>query len=200
MLDAFLVCAFAACHVGIVVIVYTVLCIISMIYSTLTYFPIRNIVILALFWSFVCLPLHTLGTIIGRSLRGNPNNPCRVASLPSPIPPAPFYARPKFIVLVSGLLPFGAIWSYKYYYVYGFLASVIIILITIQVCVAIVGTYILLNAENYHWKWTSFLGGASIGIYIFIYCVYFFFYKTEMNGMVQAAYFFAESVSVRVFL
>ena len=211
MLDAFLVCAFAACHVGIVLIVYTVLCIISMIYSTLTYFPIRNIVILALFWSFVCLPLHTLGTIIGRSLRGNPNNPCRVASLPSPIPPAPFYARPKFIVLVSGLLPFGAIfieiffifasiWSYKYYYVYGFLASVIIILITIQVCVAIVGTYILLNAENYHWKWTSFLGGASIGIYIFIYCVYFFFYKTEMNGMVQAAYFFAESVSVRVFL
>lgn len=190
--------------VVILVVVYSLLCLISMAYGTLAHFPLRNIIVLALFWSFICLPLHTLGTIIGRSLRGNPNNPCRVASLPSPIPTAAFYARPHFIILVSGLLPFGAIfieiffifasiWSYKYYYVYGFLASVIVILITIQVCVAIVGTYILLNAENYHWKWTSFLGGASIGIYIFIYCIYFF-YKTEMNGVIQAAYFFAESV------
>ena len=84
----------------------------------------------------VALPLQTIGTIIGRSLRGNPNYPCRVASLPSPIPPAAFYAKPRFICLVSGLLPFGSIfievffifasiWSYKYYYVYGFLTSML---------------------------------------------------------------------------
>ena len=71
----------------------------------------------------------------------------------------------------------------------------LVILIIIQVCVSIVGTYVLLNAENYNWRWTSFLSGCSIGIYIFIYCIYFYMYKTEMNGVVQAAYFFAESVS-----
>ena len=28
-------------------------------------------------------------------------------------------------------------------------------------CVTIVGTYFLLNAENYHWHWTAFSAGAS---------------------------------------
>ena len=70
----------------------------------------------------------------------------------------------------------------------------VVILIIIQVCVSIVGTYVLLNAENHQWKWTSFLGGCSIGIYVFLYCVYFYCCKTEMNGFVQAAYFFVESV------
>ena len=115
---------------------YLLLCSVSILYGTLAAFPLRNVCVLCLLCTFVCLPLHTLGTILGRSMRGNPCNPCRVASLPSPIAPAPFYAQPWFIVLVSGLLPFGAvfieiffifasIWSYKYYYVYGFLASVL---------------------------------------------------------------------------
>lgn len=115
---------------------YLVLCTVSILYGTLAAFPLRNVLVLCLLCTFVCLPLHTLGTILGRSLHGNPCNPCRVASLPSPIAPAAFYAQPRFIILVSGLLPFGAIfieiffifasiWSYKYYYVYGFLASVV---------------------------------------------------------------------------
>ena len=115
---------------------YVVLCFLSLAYGALASFPLRNVLTLAAVWLVVCLPLHVLGTILGRTLRGNPNNPCRVASLPSPIPPAPFYAQPTFIVAASGLLPFGAvfieiffifasIWSYKYYYVYGFLASVL---------------------------------------------------------------------------
>lgn len=115
---------------------YCFLCLLSMYYGSLTSFPFRNLFTVTLFWLLLCLPLHTLGTILGRSLRGNPNYPCRVASLPSPIAPAAFYAKPSFIISISGLLPFGAIfieiffifasiWSYKYYYVYGFLATVI---------------------------------------------------------------------------
>ena len=36
------------------------------------------------------------------------------------------------------------------YYVYGFMLLVFIILIIVSICVTIVGTYFLLNAENYH--------------------------------------------------
>ena len=115
---------------------YCFLCFLSIYYGSLTSFPFRNLFTVTLFWLLLCLPLHTIGTILGRSLRGNPNYPCRVASLPSPIAPASFYAKPSFIITISGLLPFGAIfieiffifasiWSYKYYYVYGFLATVI---------------------------------------------------------------------------
>lgn len=198
---------FSLTYIAILLIIYTLLCCISLYYGTLTSFPLYNVLSLLLIVTFVCLPCQVIGTIIGRSVAGNPHYPCRISALPSPIPPAAFYAKPRFICTISGLLPFGSIfieiffifasiWSYKYYYVYGFLAAMILILIIIQVCVSIVGTYVLLNAENYHWRWTSFLSGASIGVYIFFYCVFFYFCKTEMNGFVQAAYFFAESVEM----
>ena len=68
----------------------------------------------------------------------------------------------------------------------------------VEVCVSIVGTYLLLNAENYHWWWTSFCSGASIGLYLFIYCIYFYVFKTQMNGYVQGLSFFIESVGIGV--
>ena len=121
---------------GMVMIAYSWLSLLSLYYGALEHFPFRNLLSVCLFLVFIALPLHTIGTILGRSLKGNPNYPCRVASLPSPIPPAPFYAKPKFVCLVSSLLPFGSIfievffifasiWWYKYYYVYGFLACML---------------------------------------------------------------------------
>ncbi len=38
------------------------------------------------------------------------------------------------------------------YYLYTFLLLVVMILIIVNACVTIVGTYFLLNAENYHWQ------------------------------------------------
>ena len=50
------------------------------------------------------------------------------------------------------------------YYVYGFMLLVFVILAIVTVCVTIVGTYFLLNAENYHWQWTSFCAAASTAL------------------------------------
>ena len=50
------------------------------------------------------------------------------------------------------------------YYVYGFMLLVFLILVIVTVCVTIVGTYFLLNAENYHWQWTSFSAAASTAL------------------------------------
>lgn len=50
------------------------------------------------------------------------------------------------------------------YYVYGFMLLVFLILVIVTVCVTIVGTYFLLNAENYHWQWTSFTAAASTAL------------------------------------
>lgn len=41
---------------------------------------------------------------------------------------------------------------------------VFIILAIVTVCVTIVGTYFLLNAENYHWQWTSFCAASSTSL------------------------------------
>ncbi|KAK8806356.1 hypothetical protein WA588_002927 [Blastocystis sp. NMH] len=199
--------AFISAGLGpfIVLVVYCALCAIAVVHRNIPSFPRKTLALLLALFLFVALPLQLAGTVLGRNLRGNPHNPCRITAVPSPVPRAAFYATPRFIALVSGLIPFGSIfieifflfaslWSYKYYYVYGFLAAMTAILVIIESCVSIVGTYILLNAENHHWRWTSFLSGASIGVYLFLYCVYFYCCKTQMNGFVQAAYFFGESL------
>lgn len=46
---------------------------------------------------------------------------------------------------------FTSFWAYKIYYVYGFMLLVLVILAVVTVCVTIVCTYFLLNAEDYRW-------------------------------------------------
>lgn len=54
---------------------------------------------------------------------------------------------------------------------YGFMLLVFVIMMIVTACVTIVGTYFLLNAENYHWQWTSFTMSASTSAYVFLYAV-----------------------------
>lgn len=111
---------------------------------------------------FIILPLTLLGTIVGKNVRGQPDNPCRTSPVPRPIPEKKWYMEPSIIMLLGGILPFGSIsiemyfiftsfWTLNIYYVYGFMLLVFFIAIAVTVCVTIVCTYILLNAEDYRW-------------------------------------------------
>ncbi|KAJ0442956.1 putative nonaspanin (TM9SF) [Helianthus annuus] len=146
-------------------------------------------------------PLALLGTVVGRNWSGAPNNPCRVKTIPRPIPDKKWYLTPSVVSVMGGLLPFGSIfiemyfvftsfWNYKVYYVYGFMLLVFLILIIVTVCVTIVGTYFLLNAENYHWQWTSFFSAASTAIYVYLYSIYYYYVKTKMSGFFQTSFYF----------
>ena len=75
------------------------------------------------------------------------------------------------------------------YYVYGFMLLVFLILIIVTVCVTIVGTYFLLNAENYHWQWTSFFSAASTAVYVYLYSIYYYYMKTKMSGFFQTSFY-----------
>jgi len=109
--------------------------------------------------------------------------------------------EPSVIILLGGILPFGSIfiemyfiftsfWAYKIYYVYGFMLLVFLILAIVTVCVTIVCSYFLLNAEDYRWQWTSFLSAASTAVYIYLYSFYYFFFKTKMYGFFQTVFYF----------
>lgn len=76
------------------------------------------------------------------------------------------------------------------YYVYGFMLLVFLILLIVTICVTIVGTYFLLNAENYHWQWTSFFSAASTALYVYIYSIYYYHVKTKMSGFFQTSFYF----------
>jgi transmembrane 9 superfamily protein 3 len=67
---------------------------------------------------------------------------------------------------------------------------VYLILVVVTVCVTIVSTYFLLNAEDYRWQWTSFLSGGSTALYVYAYAIYYYAFKTRMSGVLQTAYFF----------
>ena len=60
------------------------------------------------------------------------------------------------------------------------------------VCVTIVCTYFLLNAEDYRWHWTSFLSAASTSGYVYLYSIYYFFFKTRMYGFFQVIFRYFE--------
>lgn len=66
-------------------------------------------------WLFGSLPLTVVGTILGRHCTAKPIFPCRVSSIPRPIPEAPFYGRPLVIVALAGVLPFGSIFIEMYF-------------------------------------------------------------------------------------
>ena len=66
-------------------------------------------------WAFIAFPLTTLGTIVGRNWSGTPDNPCRVKTIPRPIPAKKWYLTPPVIAIMGGLLPFGSIFIEMYF-------------------------------------------------------------------------------------
>uniref|UniRef100_A0A7S0WFB7 Transmembrane 9 superfamily member n=1 Tax=Chlamydomonas leiostraca TaxID=1034604 RepID=A0A7S0WFB7_9CHLO len=174
---------------------------IAICYKSLAAVPFGYIMAVILLWSFISFPLCLIGTVIGRNWNSTPNWPCRVKRIPSPVPDRKWYLRPAIITAAGGLLPFGSIfiemyfiftsfWNYKVYYVYGFMLLVVCILLIVTACVTIVGTYFLLNAENYHWQWTSFGMAGSTALYVFLYSIHYFVFKTKMTGFFQTCFYF----------
>ncbi|KAJ7968045.1 Transmembrane 9 superfamily member [Quillaja saponaria] len=174
---------------------------VAIFYGSLAAIPFGTMVVVFVIWAFISFPLALLGTVVGRNWSGSPNNPCRVKTIPRPIPEKKWYLTPSVVSLMGGLLPFGSIfiemyfvftsfWNYKVYYVYGFMLLVFLILIIVTVCVTIVGTYFLLNAENYHWQWTSFFSAASTAVYVYLYSIYYYYVKTKMSGFFQTSFYF----------
>lgn len=163
--------------------------------------PIGTMIAVTCICIFVILPLTLVGTVLGRNLAGQPDFPCRINAVPRPIPEKKWFMEPGIIIMLGGILPFGSIfiemyfiftsfWAYKIYYVYGFMLLVFIILMIVTVCVTIVCTYFLLNAEDYRWQWTSFMAAASTSSYVYMYSIYYFIFKTKMYGLFQTTFYF----------
>mmetsp|Transcript_14620 Transcript_14620/g.22173 ORF Transcript_14620/g.22173 Transcript_14620/m.22173 type:complete len:586 (-) Transcript_14620:202-1959(-) len=186
---------------GLVLSVVIILNMIAIVYESQAAISLNALMAVVAFWLFLSSPLLFLGTIIGKNMTEELDFPCRPSKYRRPLPRKQWYTHPLTLAIAGGVLPFGSIfiemyyaftsfWNYKFYYVYGFLFLVYCILIIVTVCVTIVCTYFLLNAEDYRWQWTAFLAGGSTAGYVFLYAVYFFFNKTHMYGLMQTAFYF----------
>jgi transmembrane 9 superfamily protein 3 len=186
---------------GTVFTIAFILNFISLSYGSLSYIPVSTMFIMLCLWLLVSFPITFVGTVLGKNVGGKSDNPCRVHPMPKAIPAKRLYQELWVHVVLGGILPFGSIfiemyfvftafWQYKYYYVFGFLLFVYLILLIVTVCVTIVSTYFLLNAEDYRWQWVSFLSGASTAGYVYLYAIYYFYKKTKMTGFLQISFYF----------
>merc|ERR1719433_718883 len=103
--------------------------------------------------------------------------------------------------MVGGVLPFGAVftelffimsslWQHQFYYLFGFLALVLIILIITCAEISIALTYFQLTAENYRWWWRSFLSSGSSAFYVFVYSILYFSSRLQIEKTVSTLLYF----------
>ncbi|KAI3730463.1 hypothetical protein L1987_61633 [Smallanthus sonchifolius] len=170
-------------------------------YGTAAALPLRGIVILSVLWIFLVSPLLLLGGIIGKNRASDFHAPCRTAKCPKEVPQLRWYRAVLPQMALAGILPFNVIyiqlyyifssvWGYRVYTLYSILCVVIILLLITTALVSVALTYFQLAAEDHEWWWRSFFCGGSTGLFIFGYCIYYYFWRSNMSGFMQTSFFF----------
>ncbi|KAJ4358116.1 uncharacterized protein N0V89_002695 [Didymosphaeria variabile] len=173
------------------------------IQASSTALPLTTLIALVALWLFIQLPLVYIGGWYGYTQVGAYAQPIKANVIPRKVPQQG-YTRSVQAILLAGFIPFmvvfielmfvfKSLWLDKsgYYYMFGFLSVVGVILGVTVVEVAVVATYVQLCVENYHWWWQSFLVGFSSAFWIFAYLVYYFYTKLHISGFISSMLFFA---------
>ena len=162
--------------------------------------PFGTMIALLLMWFGISVPLVFVGAFFGFKAKLK-DPPTRTNEIPRQIPEQAWYMGGVFNVLMGGILPFGAIfielffimtsvWLQRFYYVFGFLALVLAILLITCAEISIVLCYFQLCNEDYHWWWRSFLTAGSSGLYLFCYSIMYFFTQLDIVGFVPTLLYF----------
>ncbi|KAK6151576.1 hypothetical protein DH2020_014211 [Rehmannia glutinosa] len=128
-------------------------------------------------------------------------DPVKTNKIPRQIPEQAWYMNSLFSILIGGILPFGAvfielffiltsIWLHQFYYIFGFLFLVFIILIVTCAEITIVLCYFQLCSEDYLWWWRSYLTSGSSAFYLFLYAAFYFFTKLNITKPVSGVLYF----------
>jgi hypothetical protein len=176
---------------------------VAIVYNSQTALPFGTIMVIYAIWAFVTIPLNVIGGVIGRNTaKGRPlTMPTRVNKIPREIPPVPWYRQGPCQVFMAGFLPFSAIyielhyifasvWGHKLYTLYGilFIAFLMLVIVTSFITVAL--TYFQLAIEDHRWWWRAFASGGSTGLFVFAYCFFYYFERSNMFGFMQTSFFF----------
>ncbi|KAG6720659.1 hypothetical protein I3843_03G072800 [Carya illinoinensis] len=174
---------------------------VAIAYSSTAALPFGTIVVIFLIWTLVTSPLLVLGGIAGKNSKAEFQAPCRTAKFPREIPSLPWYRKTVPQMAMAGFLPFSAIyielyyifasvWGHRIYTIYSILFIVFIILLIVTAFITVALTYFQLAAEDHEWWWRSFLCGGSTGVFIYGYCLYYYYARSDMSGFMQTSFFF----------
>jgi len=175
---------------------------VAIVYNATVKLPFLTIIEIISIWAFVGFPLTVVGGIAGRRTAGTFEAPCRTKNFPREIPPIQRYRSLPFPMMMSGFLPFSAIyiellyiysavWGHATYTLYFILFLVFIILNIVTACITIALTYFRLSMEDHRWWWSSFINGGSTGIFIYAYSIFYYLYRSRMSGLLQGSFYFS---------
>ncbi|XP_022134964.1 transmembrane 9 superfamily member 8-like [Momordica charantia] len=162
--------------------------------------PFGTMFALVFLWFCISVPLVFVGGYVGFK-KPTIEDPVKTNKIPRQIPEQAWYMNPTFSVLIGGILPFGAvfielffiltsIWLHQFYYIFGFLFIVFLILIVTCAEITVVLCYFQLCSEDYHWWWRSYLTSGSSALYLFLYAAFYFFTKLEITKPVSGILYF----------
>ena len=194
LLTGFLFC-------GPMFIVFSFLNTVAIAYRSTAALPFGTICVIFIIWALVTAPLTVLGGIAGKNAKSEFNAPCRTTKYPREIPASPWYRGALPQMCMAGFLPFSAIyielyyifasvWGHKVYTIYSILFIVFIILIIVTAFITIALTYFQLAVEDHEWWWRAVLCGGSTGVFIYGYCFYYYYARSDMSGFMQTSFFF----------
>jgi len=162
--------------------------------------PFTTMFALLVLWFGISVPLAFLGSYLGFRKEAV-ELPVRTNPVPRQIPAQPWFVKPAFSCMVGGVLPFGAVftelffimsslWQHQFYYLFGFLALVLCILMVTCAEISIALTYFQLTAEDYNWWWRSFLSSASSAVYVFLYSIMYLNSRLHMDKTVSVILYY----------
>lgn len=162
--------------------------------------PFGTMVALLCMWMGISVPLVFVGYFFG-SRKQPYEHPVRTTKIPRQVPEQQWYLNPYVATLLAGILPFGAmfielffifsaIWENQFYYLFGFLFLVFVILIISCCQISIVMTYFQLCGEDYRWWWRSFVVSGGSALYVSVYSVFYFITKLEITDFIPTLLYF----------
>jgi len=179
----------AVLYPGIVFVVFFVLNLMLWQEGSSASVPFVTMFAMLVLWFGVSVPLVFMGAYFGFRAEAI-ELPVRISKIPRQIPEQPMLSHPILTSIAGGLLPFGAvftemffimssIWQHQFYYLFGFLALVLVILTITCAEISMTLTYFQLTSEDYRWWWRSFFASASSGGYLFLNSM--LYYNTRLN-------------------
>ncbi|XP_040583383.1 transmembrane 9 superfamily member 4 [Lepeophtheirus salmonis] len=162
--------------------------------------PFTTMLGMGAMWFGISLPLVYIGYYFGYRKKAY-DQPVRTHQIPRQIPTQIWYMDPALSTLIAGVLPFGAcfielffifsaIYENQFYYLFGFLFLVFVILVISCSQISIVMVYFQLCSENYHWWWRSFFVSGGSAVYVFAYSVFYFYTKLDIEDFVPTLLYF----------
>lgn len=162
--------------------------------------PFSTMFALLVLWFGISTPLVFLGAYFALQ-KDAIDLPVRTNQIARVIPELPGYRSPMLISMVTGILPFGAvftelffimssIWQHQFYYLFGFLILTVLILIVTCAEIAIAATYFTLTSEQYKWQWGAFMASATSGIYVFLYSIMYFKSRLQIEKIIPTLMYF----------